>query len=151
MFTFYLLLKYIHILSAIVAVGANVTYAVWNVRAAREPAHEAFALTGIQFLDNRVANPAYGVVFLTGLLMLFSGQAPGGAWAIAAIVLFIVLVVVAVAFYTPSLRGQVKLAEAGDTSSTAFTRLGERARAFGIATGLLVLVILVLMVFKPAL
>jgi uncharacterized membrane protein len=151
MFSFYLLLKYIHILSAIVAVGANLTYAVWNIRGAREPAHEAFALKGIQFLDNRVANPAYGVLFLTGLLMLFSGQAPGGSWAIAAIVLFIVLVAVAVAFYTPALRGQVKLADTGDTSSAAFMRLGERARAFGIATGLLVLVILVLMVFKPAL
>jgi len=57
--------------------------------------------------------------------------------------------VVAARFYTPALRDQIKLVEAGDTSSAAFTQLGRRGQMLGQAMGLLVLAILVLMVFKP--
>src|SRR3979411_1603513 len=56
----YLIVKYIHILAAIVAVGLNISYAIWILRAQREPAHTGFALKGIKFLDDRIANPAYG-------------------------------------------------------------------------------------------
>ena len=39
-----LIVKYIHILAAIIAVGFNISYAVWIVRARRNPEHTAFAL-----------------------------------------------------------------------------------------------------------
>ncbi len=71
---FYTLLKFIHIAAAITAVGSNITYGVWNALGAREPAHTGFMLKGIQFLDDRIANPSYGVLFLTGLLMIFIGH-----------------------------------------------------------------------------
>src|SRR6266849_5075191 len=66
----FLIVKYIHILAAITAVGLNISYAIWILRAQREQAHTAFALKGIKFLDDRIANPAYGVLLLTGLLMV---------------------------------------------------------------------------------
>jgi len=69
----YLAVKYIHVLAAIVAVGFNVSYVVWILRAQREPVHTSFALKGIQFIDNRIANPAYGLLLVTGLLMVFMG------------------------------------------------------------------------------
>jgi hypothetical protein len=37
--TFYVVLKFVHVLLAIIAVGANITYGMWLGRAAREPAH----------------------------------------------------------------------------------------------------------------
>src|SRR2546430_17100462 len=72
--TWYSLLKFVHVLLAITAVGSNITYAAWNIRGAREPQHLAFALKGIQFLDNRVANPAYGLLLLTGLTLVAAGK-----------------------------------------------------------------------------
>ncbi|MCC6617465.1 MAG: hypothetical protein IT341_00340 [Chloroflexi bacterium] len=39
-------LKALHVLLAIVAVGANATYAVWQTRVEREPQHTGFALRG---------------------------------------------------------------------------------------------------------
>ena len=69
----YLVVKYIHILSAIVAVGLNISYAVWILRAQRDPSHTGFALKGIKFLDDRVANPAYGVLLLSGIFMVILG------------------------------------------------------------------------------
>ena len=44
--SWYSLLKFVHVLLAITAVGSNITYAAWNVRGAMEPQHLAFALKG---------------------------------------------------------------------------------------------------------
>ena len=147
---FFLIVKFIHVLAAIVAVGFNVSYVVWIIRAQRDSAHTGFALKGIQFIDNRIANPAYGLLLVTGLLMVFlGGYSLTTLWIDIALVLFVLLVVVAVVFYTPALREQVKLAEAGDTSSAEFSRLARRGQVAGQAVGAIVLVILATMVFKP--
>lgn len=152
MFSFYLLLKFIHIAAAITAVGANITYGVWNARSQGEPAHLGFALRGIKFIDDRIANPAYGVVLLTGLLMIGVGHwSITSLWLILALVLFAILVVVAVALYSPLLRKLIAVVDGGDTSSPEFSRLVNRNRMLGGVFGLLVLLILVMMVFKPTL
>src|SRR2546430_6744070 len=98
--SWYSLLKFVHVLLAITAVGSNITYAAWNVRGAREPQHLAFALKGIKFLDNRVANPAYGLLLLTGLILVTVGKLGLRGWIVAALILFVVLIVVAVGFYS---------------------------------------------------
>ena len=151
MFSWYLVFKYIHILSAIVAVGANITYGVWNARIAGDPAQASFVLKGIRFLDNRIANPAYGVLFVTGLIMVFAEWKITDFWVIVAIVLFVAVAAIGGAVFTPLLRNQIKLAEAGDTTSPEFTRLANRSRTLGLILAILVLVILVMMVFKPTL
>ena len=100
MFSIYLVLKFIHIFAAIIAVGSNITYGVWNARSHADPAHLGFALKGIKFLDDRIANPAYGVLLLTGLLMVFVGRQPiTSLWIVLALILFAVLILVAVAFF----------------------------------------------------
>jgi uncharacterized membrane protein len=149
---FLLALKFIHIAAAITAVGANITYGVWNVRGQADPAHLGFVLKGIKFLDDRIANPAYGVVLLTGALMLIVGRwSLASLWIIVALVLFAALVVLAVGVYSPLLRNLIKLADSGDTRSPEFERLSRRNRVLGPAFGLIVLVILAMMIFKPSL
>lgn len=141
---------FLHIFAAIIAVGFNISYPVWIVRARRDPTHTAFALKGIKFIDDRIANPAYGVLLVTGLLMVYIGNySLTTLWIDVALILFVALILVAALVYTPALREQVKLAEAGDTSSVAFTRLGARGQIAGMALGFIVLVILAMMVFKP--
>ena len=148
----YTLLKFIHIASAVTAVGANITYGVWNARAAGEPQHMGFMLKTIKFLDDRIANPAYGVLFLTGLAMVFIGHwSITSLWLIVAVVAFVAVAVVGFAMFSPLLRNQIALVEAGDTSSDAFKRLANRSRMLGAILGILVGIILVMMVFKPAL
>jgi uncharacterized membrane protein len=148
----FVVVKYIHILAAIVAVGLNISYAVWIVRARRDPAHIAFALKGVKFLDDRIANPAYGVLLITGLLMVYLVPYPiTTLWIAIALVLYAALIVLALFFYTPALRAQVSLAEAGDTTSPEFSRLGTRGQILGQVLGVIVLLILAMMVFKPTL
>lgn len=148
----YELLKFIHIASAITAVGANITYGVWNARAGADPTHAGFALKGIKFLDDRIANPAYGVLFLSGLVMIFVGHwSITSLWLIIAIVLFLAIAVLGFGVFTPLLRNQIRLVDAGETASPDFARLANRSRTLGPILGLLVVVILVMMVFKPTL
>ncbi len=151
MFTLYLLLKFLHILAAIVAVGANITYGVWSVRARNDAAHIGFALKGIKFIDDRIANPAYGVVVLTGIGMIIAGSLQIQFWIVVAFVLFIVLAVIGFAYFTPLVKRQIALVDAGDTTSSEFERLARRNAVIGPILGAIVVVILVLMVFQPKL
>src|SRR6267142_1517840 len=98
----YRVLTYIHVLAAIVAVGLNVSYTAWIIRAQRDASHTGFALKGIKFLDDRIANPSYGVVLISGLAMVFvGGYGLATLWIDAALVLFVAMVVIAAAFYSP--------------------------------------------------
>ena len=152
MFSFYLLLKYIHILAAIVAVGSNITYGVWSVRAQRDAAHIGFTLKGIKFLDDRIANPAYGLVLVTGLVMVFAGPwSITSLWIIVALVLFVAVAAIGFGYFTPLVRNQIRLVDAGDTSSPEFERLSRRNALIGPILGVMVLVIIAMMVFKPSL
>jgi uncharacterized membrane protein len=148
----FIVVKFIHILAAIVAVGLNVSYAVWLVRARSDASHTAFALKGVKFLDDRIANPAYGVLLITGILMVVLLPYPiTTLWIDIALVLYAAMVVIAIFFYTPALRDQIKLAEAGDTISPEFSRLGARGQILGQVLAVIVLAILAMMVFKPTL
>ena len=148
----YLALKFIHIAAAITAVGSNITYGVWNVRAQSNPAQLGFALKGIKFIDDRIANPAYGVLLPTGLLMVFVNHWPiGSLWIVLAVILFVVLAGLAFRVYSPLLRNQIRLVDAGDTTSPEFERLSRRSAMLGPILGLLAVLILIMMVFKPTL
>ncbi len=119
------------------------------MRGAGDPAHLGFALKGIKFLDDRIANPAYGVLLLTGLIMVFMQWRITDLWIILALILFAAVVVLGVAFYSPLLKNQIKLVEEGATASPEYARLSALGRRFGPGLGVIVVVILVLMVFKP--
>src|SRR5947209_18424760 len=117
MFSFYLVLKFIHILAAIVAVGSNVTYGVWNLRAQNDPSHTGFALKGLKFLDDRIANPAYGLLLITGLIMVLVGDiAITYLWIVVALILYDAVLVVGVAFYSRILNNRIGFVVVGGSS-----------------------------------
>ena len=142
-------LLFIHVMSAITAVGANLTYGWWTIRARAEPAHTGFVLKGIKFIDDRVANPAYGAVLVTGLLMTFMRWHITDLWIIVALVLFAGIAVLGIVVFSPLLKREIELADEGQTASPEFERLAGRSRRLAPALGVLVVVILVMMVFKP--
>lgn len=150
--TLYALLKYVHVVLAIAAVGANLTYGVWLSRAAAQPRHWEFALRGVKALDDRIANPAYGFLLLTGVAMVFVGRLPWTTpWLLTAIVLYIAMVLFAAFGYTPLLRRQIAALQAGGPESAEFRALRGPSIGYGIGLAVLVLVIAFLMVTKPAL
>jgi uncharacterized membrane protein len=148
--TLYSFLKFLHVLTAVIAVGFNASYGIWVARVAKDPQHTAHVLRGIKFLDDRIANPAYGLLLVLGLLMVWeSGISLTTFWIAASIVLYVVLAVVAAAGYSPALRQQLALAEAGQVDSDEYRQVAKRSSTIGGILGVIVVVIIFLMVTKP--
>jgi uncharacterized membrane protein len=145
----YLLLKWVHVLLAITALGSNITYGVWNARSAREPQNLGFALRGIKFIDDYIANPCYGLLLVTGLALRFIGNWGWARWIISALVLYVVAIVIALAGYSPALRCQIAALEAEGDKSANYVKWAGRARITGIATAPFIIAIVFLMVVKP--
>jgi len=147
----YLILKFLHVAMAIVAVGFNASYPVWFALAQREPAAALVILRGIKTLDDRFANPAYALLLLLGLGMVFSGGIPLTTfWIGAAIVLYVILILVAVIGYSPTLKKQIAALGSGGSGSGEYARLNQRGNVIGIVLMLDVIVIVFLMVVKPS-
>lgn len=145
----FLLLKLVHVASAMVAVGANVTYAIWLSRAHRQRANLVFVIETIRFLDRRLALPAYVLVLLTGVTMVARGAYSfTTGWIVAAIGLYAVAVVVGIAAFAPTIRRQ--LAEATrDPASLAYKGVARTTRLLTVVTLVVVGTIVALMVTKP--
>ena len=145
------LIKFVHVLLAIVAVGFNASYGIWLARSANAPqATQSHVLRTIKFLDDRIANPAYGLLLVTGVWMIFSAGIPVRLWIALSIGLWLVLVVVGLGVYTPTLRDQIRVLESEGAGSEEYQRLSSRGRTLGIVLGIIVIVIVFLMVTKPA-
>jgi uncharacterized membrane protein len=149
---FYPWLKYGHILLAIVAVGFNLTYGILIRRGAAEPEHFGHTLGTIKMLDDRFATPAYLLLPVLGLLMVFIGPYDiTDFWILASLVLYVLLVIGGALFYTPTLRRQIAALDAGGPESDEFRRLTARGNAIGAVLGPLAAIIIALMVLKPTL
>jgi uncharacterized membrane protein len=143
-------LKLIHILAAIVAVGTNVTYFVWLSYARRHEAAAAPVLDGIKRIDSRLANPAYAVLPIAGILMVLDGGLGFSTfWIALAIGLYVLVGAMAGLVFSPSLRKQAAMAEAGETGTAAYADAAKRTVVTGALTMVPILVIVYLMVMKP--
>ncbi len=148
----YLLLKWVHVLAAIVGVGSSLTYSAWLRLGGHDQSNTNFALRGIQYLDGRIANPAYVVLIVTGLLMVWVNRLPLlTSWIILPIVLLVVVIVVAVLALEPAFQRQVKLADSPAFDSAEYQSVSRRVAVVGIVMNILIVAITFLMVVKPAL
>lgn len=150
--TLYEFLKFVHVLLAIIAVGFNASYGIWIARAAKEPEHELHVLRGIKFIDDRIANPAYGLLLVIGIALVFVGDWEITTfWILTSLILYAVVTVLAITTYSPALRQQIALLEAGRGKSDEYAALSKRAGMVGGLMGALVVAIVFLMVTKPTL
>lgn len=146
----YSIVKFVHVVLAIVAVGANATYGLWFVRAQSHPESAETIIRGIKLIDDRVANPAYGLLLVTGLIEAYIGHYSAGTlWIDLALALYVVLVVVGAAVYSPTLKKQIAAVASRGVNSPEAQRLASRGRAVGISLGVVALAIVFLMVVKP--
>ncbi len=147
---FYTLLVFIHIFVTMVAVGLNASYAIWIWRGTKDAASLPFALRGVKFLDDYVANPCYLLGGLTGVLMIAMGKAIA-PYLWAAIGLYIVAMAVAYGVYTPLLSLQIRVLEAKGVSDAEYQALAQRSNRVGVAMGVMVVLIVLLKIFEPSL
>ena len=146
----YLLLKLAHVLLAIVAIGANLIFALWLRLGEREPEHLPFTIRSIRAIDRRVGNPAYALLLVTGLAMALLGGIPlTQAWLLVAIAIYLAAAVLGYFVFGPVVRGELAALERGGTRDPAYLRSRAHARTLGVVTTAMLLTILALMVVRP--
>ena len=146
----YTVIKFVHILLAITAVGLNISYGVWGARAAQNPQAAPTILRGVKFLDDRIANPAYAFLLLTGIAMVFAGGYSWTTfWIDAAIVLWVIAMAWGATMYSPALRRQIAALDEKGFDSPEYRQAASRATVVGASNMLPILLILIMMVFKP--
>jgi uncharacterized membrane protein len=149
----FLALKFVHILCAILAVGFNAGYGLILGRARRgglDGREVAFALKTVKVMDDRVANPCYVLLGVTGVSMvMLEGYPWSYKWIHASAALLVIVAVLGLAFYTPTLRRQIEILEASGVADPESARLSTRGAILGGILGVIVIAIVALMVYKP--
>ena len=147
----YTITKFLHVIFAIIAVGWNASYGFWLARAAREPqATQHFTLKTIKLMDDRVANPLYGLLALSGLFMVWNAGYPlTTLWIALALVLYVIAIVFAFTQITPNFRVALRALETEGSDSAAYKAAMVKGRTMGIGISVVVLAIVFLMVVKP--
>jgi uncharacterized membrane protein len=145
------ILKLVHILAVVTALGANLTYAFWLARAGRDSSQLVFVIESIRSLDRRVANPAYIVAAIAGVgIVLLGPYEFTTPWIASAIALYVLVAVLGITVYAPAIRIQLDLARRAPETA-AYGSAARRSQVLGIVVTAMVLVIVVLMVLKPSL
>ena len=143
----------IHILTALVAVGSTVSYFFWLRRAVLVPESRSFTLETIRLLERWMVMPSYVIVLLTGLGLI--DRASWGwstPWLELSILLFIALMGL-VGFHARVIKRQIALASEGsaDSDSVEYDSAHSRGRMLMVAKVVVIVALVYLMVFKPAL
>jgi uncharacterized membrane protein len=152
----YKIALFLHILAVVLAFGPTFGYAFFFSVAPQYPRATPAILAGVQKVDKYLVNPGMVVLLLAGIGLL---SASDGAWetgdAFVAIgfVAIVALFALQHGFFQPQTRKAKELAErdlkGGDTLSPEFEALGDRIGKVGTLAGIIVVVTIFFMTYKP--
>jgi len=150
----YKIALFLHILAVVLAFGPTFGYAFFFSVAPQYPRAAPAILAGVQKVDKYLVNPGMVVLLLAGIYLLADGPWKGGdAFISIGFLAIIVLFGLQHAFFQPKVREAKALAErdlqSGDTLSPEFEALGERIGKIGTLAGLIVVVTIFFMAYKP--
>ena len=152
----YKIMLFLHILAVVLAFGPTFGYALFFSVAPQYPKATPAILAGVQKCDKYLVNPGMIVLLLAGIGLL---SASGGAWdasdafVTVGFIAIIVLFGLQHGFFQPKVREAKALAErdleSGDTLSPEFEALGDRIGKVGTLAGIVVVVTIFFMAYKP--
>lgn len=147
------LLKYLHILAAMVFVTGYIAGTVLQVAAARSGdwSTREFAMRWSNVFTNRILVPAFIAAGILGVVTALALNYPVlSGWVLYALILYFVTMAIGIFFWSPLGKKQTAAAEAHDEAR--FTALaGQPAiRIFAALDTLIILALIYLMVVKPA-
>lgn len=141
------LLRVAHTLSAVLAVGTNVSFPIWTRLAEREGSALAFTLGAVRAVDKWVTIPSYLVAALTGIALVVAERISfSAAWIFVSLVLFAVLIALGFGPYRPLSRRRLALAARGpaEPEYRAVSRRIDLLDAGIIGSAVLITVLMVL-------
>ena len=149
----YAIVKWIHILCAIVSLGANLTYFPWFMRVPKNRETLVFTIGTIRVLDNWIANPSYVLAYITGEIMMRLGGVIhySTPWMSISLGLYAVISVLGLFIYAPLLKKQQSLAETKGADDAEYQHVARNGIILGTIIVLLTIVITFFMATKPVL
>ena len=148
----YLVLKFVHIVLAIVAVGFSSTFGLLSVRAAKaggDGREMMFALKAIALMSN-IAHACFLLLLATGLWMIWDVGYPFAyTWIYLSLILFAVAFLAGTFIMVPSAKRRIAILAERGPSDPEFIALSQRAAKLGPALSIVALIIIWLMVAKP--
>jgi uncharacterized membrane protein len=148
----YLTLKFLHIFLAIIAVGFTSSFGLILGRAGKTSADGrdlTFALGTIRVMG-LIAHACYFLLFVTGFGLIHSVGYPWYAWLKWSVGIYVIAFLTAQFVLIPSVSKRLAIVETRGPADPEFIALSKRAAAIGALLGIGTLVILWLMVAKPA-
>jgi uncharacterized membrane protein len=152
----YKIVLFLHILAVVLAFGPTFGYGFFFSVAPQYPAATPAILAGVQKVDRYLVNPGMVVLLLAGIGLL---SASDGAWDTSDVFVAVGFVAIIAlfglqhGFFQPKVREAKALAErdlkAGDTLSPEFEALGARIGKVGTLAGIIVVVAIFFMTYKP--
>jgi uncharacterized membrane protein len=152
----------IHILSIMGAFGPSFTYPVIMATASKDPKNVPFATQIVSVLSYRFTIPLALLAGVAGIGMMITGPVRllDNTWLEIAIVIYVAAVIFAITYQGPNTKKMVeltsKMAGAGPPPEgappgppPAVAALAKKLQIGGTVLGVAVLVIAILMVFKP--
>ncbi len=152
----YKIALFLHILAVVLAFGPTFGYAFFFSVAPQYPRATPAILAGVQRVDRYLVNPGMVILLLAGIGLL---SASDGVWdgsdafVVVGFIAIIALFGLQHGFFQPQVRKAKALAErdleAGDTLSPEFEALGKRIGQVGTLAGVIVIVTIFFMTYKP--
>jgi len=145
---------FLHILAVVLAFGPTFGYALFFSVAPQHPGATPAILAGVQKCDRYLVNPGMIVLLLAGIYLLVDGDwKTSEAFISVGFVAIFALFGLQHAFFGPQTARAKALAErdlkSGDTLSEEFTAVSERVGKVGGLAGLIVVVAIFFMTYKP--
>jgi uncharacterized membrane protein len=150
----YKIALFLHILAVVLAFGPTFGYAFFFSVAPQYPRATPAILAGVQKVDRYLVNPGMIVLLLAGIYLLADGPWKGSdAFVSVGFLAILVLFGLQHAFFQPKVREAKALAErdlqAGDALGDEFEALADRIGKVGTLAGLIVVVTIFFMAYKP--
>ena len=146
----YISLKWLHIASACIGFGSNVTHFFWVLSANADPANRTNILRLVKKIDDRLSVPSYAVMTVCGVAMWLAQWPTSASWLVASMVLTAILAIMGTA-YGPFMKKWIRLSADQAADRKQFAALARWLTIAWAGISLTVFVVLYLMVWKPAL
>lgn len=150
----YKIALFLHIVAVVLAFGPTFGYGFFFSVAPQYPRSVPAILSGIQKVDGYLVNPGMIVLLLAGIYLLSDGGWDGSdAFISVGFLAIVVLFGLQHGFFQPRVRRLKEIAERdlkeGDTLSREFEAGGELVGKVGTLAGLIVVVTIFFMAYKP--
>jgi uncharacterized membrane protein len=152
----YKIALFFHVVAVVVAFGPTFAYALILSVAPQYPRATPAILEGVQRVDRYLVNPGMVILLVAGIVLLASS---GGVWdgsqafIIVGFIAIIALFGMQHGYFQPAVRKAKEIAErdvtTGDALSPEFETISRQYGQIGTVAGVVILVTIFFMVYKP--